>query len=100
MRLTVECIGLVEGDVVAAAREIAQEPAVIRRGAVPVGRQQAGAVERDLHAGTASFMLRTFPPSAHATSTLMDAGEISKRDHASRGMPSHAISTDLMMSQW
>jgi hypothetical protein len=43
-------VGLVEGDLVAARGERPQDPAVIGRCAVPVGRQQARSVKGDLHA--------------------------------------------------
>src|SRR3712207_1506295 len=50
MLLPVEGVGLVEGDGVAAPGEVAQQAAVVSGGAVPIGRQQARAVEGDLHA--------------------------------------------------
>ncbi len=50
MALPVEGVGLVEGDVVAVPRQLAQHAAIVGRRAVPVRRQQAGAVEGDLHA--------------------------------------------------
>ena len=50
--LPVEGVGLVEGDAVAARREVAEQAAVIGRGAVPVGGQQARSVERDPHSAT------------------------------------------------
>ena len=48
--LPIECVRLVERRAIAPAREFAEHPAVIGRSAVPVGRQQARAVERNFHA--------------------------------------------------
>ena len=50
--LAVEGVGLVEGDVVAMRRQRLEDAAIIGRGAVPVGRQQARSVEGDFHAAS------------------------------------------------
>ena len=52
--LALERIGLEEGDLVAARRERLEDAAVVGRRAVPVGREQARAVERDPHAAASS----------------------------------------------
>ena len=48
--LPVECVRLVERRSIAPAGEFAEHPAIIGGGAVPVGRQQTRAVERNFHA--------------------------------------------------
>jgi hypothetical protein len=48
--LALERVGLVEGDAMAAASERADDAAVVGRRTVPVGRDQAGAEERDIEA--------------------------------------------------
>src|SRR5690349_21762865 len=50
MLLPVIRVGLVESDLVPAARKIAQKPAIISRSAVPPRGQQARTVESNLHA--------------------------------------------------
>ena len=50
MLLAVESVGLIEDDAMAAPGEIAEEPSVIGRRAVPVGGHEARAIEGDLHA--------------------------------------------------
>ena len=64
--LPVEGVGLVEGDVVAVGGEGGEDAAVIGRGPVPVARQEAGAVEGDLHAAVLVVRRATMARSSSA----------------------------------
>src|SRR5207237_7730073 len=59
MLLPLVGVGLVENDLVAAAGEIAQQPTIVSRRAVPPGREQARTVEGDLHAALSSAGARS-----------------------------------------
>jgi hypothetical protein len=54
MLLPLEGIGFVEADLIAMRRQRLQNAAIIGRSAVPVGGQQAGSIEGDLHAASFS----------------------------------------------
>jgi hypothetical protein len=67
MALSVERVGFEECDVVTERRQGPENAAVVGRGAIPVGRQQAGPVHRDLHSAAprgAAIVVRTVSSSS------------------------------------
>ena len=66
MLMPIERVRFVEDDIVAMPRQRRQDAAVIGRRPVPIGGQQAGAVESDLHAGTPVWRLAATASSSSA----------------------------------
>src|SRR5690606_17376085 len=69
MLLPVEGVGLVEGDLVAPPGECREKAPIVGSGAVPIGGEQARAVEGHLHAATSADGARIWPTMPSNSST-------------------------------
>ena len=83
MLLPFVSVGLEEGDLVAARGQRPDDPAVIGRGAVPVGRNQARAVEGDIQSGASAW-----PPATAGFGLFQAAADIQQLiDAMGAGVP-------------